>query len=201
MIRPYIYIITHTYTSEFYIGSRSANRTPASRDLWCNYFTSSKVIKERILLEGVDSFSAQVINEFNTPEEAFEAEQLLISKYISNPLCLNRTYQLIGKQAFLTTGTKRTVSEETRQKISKTLKSGAHKTYVRTEQHLEILSNNGKKTGGWNRGKSYNISKVSARKGCPSSRKGQHMPKHFCQHCGRIIGGISNFRKHLLNCS
>lgn len=197
MNKPYTYIITHSITGEFYIGSRSANRTQASTDLWRSYFTSSKLILERIKSEGTDSFVAQVINEFDTPEEAFAAEQLLISEHISNPLCLNKTYQLNGKQAFLTTGTKREHSTETRQKISQSLRAGAHRTYKRTDEHLAVLSENGKQTGGWNKGKSYSISKVSARKGQPSNRKGQSMPSYQCPCCDRTIGGANNLKKHL----
>jgi len=197
MNKPYTYIIIYNRTGEFYIGSRSANRTQALDDLWCRYFTSSKLINERIKSEGTDCFTAQVIDEFETPEEAFVAEQLMISERISNPLCLNKTYQINGKQAFLTTGTKREHSTETRAKISSTLKAGAHRTYERTDEHLAVLAANGKQSGGWNKGKTYTINKVSARKGQPSNRRGQSMPSYECPHCARTIGGLGNFNKHL----
>lgn len=196
MNKPYTYIITYVHTGEFYIGSRSANRTSAVDDLWHTYFTSSKLINERIKSEGTDCFTAQVIDEFDTPEEAFDAEQLMISERISNPLCLNKTYQLNGKQAFLTTGTKREHSAETRRKISESCKGKSGK-YERTDEHRAISSANGKKHGGWNKGKTYSISKVSARKGQPSNRRGQTMPSYNCPHCDRTIGGLGNFKKHL----
>lgn len=172
MNNPYTYIITYNRTGEFYIGSRSANRASAADDLWHTYFTSSKIVKERIKSEGTDCFTAQVIDEFETPEEAFVAEQILISERISNPLCLNKTYQLNGKQAFLTTGSKRELSADTRRKISKTLKAGAHRSYERTDEHLAILAANGKKTGGWNKGMTYKHSKPSPLKGRVSPNKG-----------------------------
>lgn len=197
MNNPYIYIITHNNTGEFYIGSRSANRTPASFDLWCEYFTSSKLVLERIKSEGTDSFTAQVIEEFETPEEAFVAEQQLISEHISNPLCLNKTYQLNGKQAFLTTGTKRELSAETRRKISETLRSGAHRTYNRSDEHLAILSANGKQNGGWNKGLTYKHSAPSPLKGRESPFKGKTQLKYSCPHCDRVLGGLNNFNKHI----
>lgn len=166
-------IIIYNHTGEFYIGSRSANRTSAADDLWHTYFTSSKLINERIKSEGTDCFTAQVIDEFDTPEEAFVAEQTMISERINDPLCLNKTYQLNGKQAFLTTGTKRDVSAETCSKISETLRSGAHRTYERTAEHLAVLSANGKQTGGWNKGMTYKHSVPSPLKGRVSPNKGK----------------------------
>ena len=174
MNKPYTYIITDRHTGEFYIGSRSANRTQASLDLWCVYFTSSKLVNERVKSKGKDCFDAQVIDEFETPEEAFIAEQKLISNNISNPLCLNKTFQLNGKRVFLTTGTKRTNSPEARKKISEALKG--RPSYIRTEKHLAILSENGKKTGGRNKGipaSPETRKKISeANKGRPGPNKG-----------------------------
>ena len=197
MNKPYTYIITYTSTGEFYIGSRSANRASAIDDLWHTYFTSSKLINERIKSEGTDCFTAQVIDEFDTPEEAFVAEQLMISERISNPLCLNKTYQLNGKQAFLTTGTKRDHSVETRSKISKSLLAGAHRTYERTDEHLAVLSANGKLTGGWNKGLTYKHTAPSPLKGRVSPRKGKTQPRYDCPHCDRVIGGMNNLNKHI----
>ena len=197
MNKPYTYIIVHNSSSEFYIGSRTANRASAIDDLWRTYFTSSKIINERIKIEGTTSFSAQVIEEFETPEEAFVAEQLMISERISDPLCLNKTFQLNGKQAFLTTGTKRDHSVETRSKISKSLLAGAHRTYERTDEHLAVLSANGKLTGGWNKGLTYKHTAPSPHKGRVSNRKGKSQPKYPCPHCERILGGLGNLNKHI----
>jgi hypothetical protein len=197
MNKPYTYIIIYNHTGEFYIGSRSANRTSAADDLWHTYFTSSKLINERIKSEGTDCFTAQVIDEFETPEEAFVAEQLMISERISNPLCLNKTYQLNGKQAFLTTGTKREHSTETRSKISKSLLEGAHRTYERTAEHLAVLAANGKLTGGHNKGTTYKHTAPSPHKGRVSPFKGKSQPKYPCPHCERTLGGLNNLNKHI----
>lgn len=196
MNKPYTYIITYDRTGEFYIGSRSANRASAVEDLWHVYFTSSKLINERIKDEGTSCFTAQVIDEFDTPEEAFVAEQTMISERISNPLCLNKTYQLNGKQAFLTTGTKRDVSDATRAKLSESGK-GVSGKYERTAEHLAILSANGKQTGGWNKGMTYKHSVPSPLKGRVSPNKGKSMPKYPCPHCERVLGGLNNLNKHI----
>ena len=198
MSKPYTYIIIHNRTGEFYIGSRSANRASAIDDLWHIYFTSSKLINERIKSEGIDCFTAQVIDEFDTPEEAFIAEQHLISERINDPLCLNKTYQINGKQAFLTTGIKRENSAETRHKISEALKG--RPSYKRTEEQLAILEEHKFQQGNipWNKGKSYSSPNISkALKGRVSPRKGQLMPQHICPACSRVIGGISNLKKHI----
>jgi|TARA_B110000977_G_C10827101_1_gene396567 hypothetical protein len=197
MNKPYTYIIFHNNSNEFYIGSRTANRASAYDDLWRIYFTSSKLIKERIKDEGTSCFTATIIDEFDTPEEAFVAEQLMISERINDPLCLNKTYQLNGKQAFLTTGTKRSHSTETRSKISKSLLEGAHRTYERTDEHLAVLTANGKQTGGWNKGTTYKHTAPSPHKGRVSPRKGKSQPKYPCPHCERTLGGLQNLNKHI----
>ena len=196
MNKPYTYIITYTSTGEFYIGSRSANRASAVDDLWHTYFTSSKLINERIKSEGTDCFTAQVIDEFDTPEEAFVAEQLMISERISNPLCLNKTYQLNGKQAFLTTGTNRSHSAETRQKISKSLKGCK---WAGADTQLAALKENAFTKGNtpWNKGTTYKHTAPSPLKGRVSPRKGKTQPRYDCPHCDRVIGGMNNLNKHI----
>lgn len=199
MNKSYTYIISHRSTGEFYYGSRGANTVPPEDDLWKKYFSSSKIINERRHTEGNDAFDAIVLEEFDTPEDAFVSEQHLIKNHIDNPLCLNRQYRDGTEGVFLTTGTKRSTSEETRKKISETLRSGAHKSYERTEEHIAILSENGKKTGGWNKGLSYKHTKPSPLKGRVSTFKGKSHPKTPCPHCGKLIGGSGshNLNKHI----
>ena len=196
MNKPYTYIITYTSTGEFYIGSRSANRTSAANDLWHTYFTSSKLINERIKSEGTDCFTAQVIDEFETPEEAFVAEQLMISERINDPLCLNKTYQLNGKQAFLTTGTTRSHSAATKRKISEAIKG---RTWAGADTQRAALKEHAFTSGStpWNKGKSYKTTVPSPLKGRVSPRKGKSQPKYPCPHCERVLGGLNNLNKHI----
>lgn len=197
-IKPYVYIIKHNKSGVYYIGSRSANKLPASKDLWHKYYSSSKKITELRKQDGNAAFETVVISEYASPEEAYTAEQQLIKEHINDPLCVNLQHRHNSTAVFLTTGTSRTISEESRQKISKTLRAGAHRTYERSEEHLEILRSNGRKTGGWNKGKTYKAPKISeALKGRVSPRKGQLMPKYTCPHCSRVIGGANNLNKHI----
>ena len=196
-IKPYIYIVTHNISKEFYIGCRTINKTSASDDLWVKYFTSSKRVLQRIKSEGTDSFTATILDEFETGEDAFDAEQLMISERINNPLCLNQQFQLNGKRRFLSTGVKRPpASAETRRKISEAnIRRGAGK-YKRTPEHLAQLSANGKKTGGWNKGTTYKHTAPSPLKGRVSPYKGVRQPKLPCPHCERLIG-YSQLPKHI----
>ena len=195
-IKPYIYIVTHNISKEFYIGCRTINKTSASDDLWVKYFTSSKRVLQRIKSEGTDSFTATVLDEFETGEDAFDAEQLMISERINNPLCLNQQFQLNGKRRFLSTGVKRPpASAETRRKLSESAKGKSGK-YKRTPEHLAQLSANGKKTGGWNKGTTYKHTAPSPLKGRVSPYKGVRQPKLPCPHCERLIG-YSQLPKHI----
>ena len=51
-IQPYVYMLTHRETGQFYIGYRSGNKVPARLDLGIYYKSSSNTVK-RI---GFDNF-------------------------------------------------------------------------------------------------------------------------------------------------
>lgn len=89
--RPYTYIITYKLTGEFYYGSRKENvkfKRPAVQDLGIFYKTSSKKIKEI----GIENFTYTVMDEYDTYDEAYEAEQRVIKINFDNPLILNRFF-------------------------------------------------------------------------------------------------------------
>lgn len=86
-IHPYVYMLTHRMTGQFYIGYRCANKMPAEVDL-PKYKSSSKLIKEM----GFDNFDWKILCEFDSGEEAYDFEQKLIKKNIDSPLCLNQNY-------------------------------------------------------------------------------------------------------------
>jgi len=136
MILPYVYILTHKTTQEFYIGYRYKNKVASSEDLGKVYFSSCSRVKDRF-----SEFEPQVIAEFFDPIDAFAHEQCLIKEHFKDPLCLNRVYQNTdGKRFFIppanhseeakkkigAASKKRVVSEETRQKMSLAAKSRTH---------------------------------------------------------------------------
>lgn len=106
----YVYTISFT-DSTYYIGYRGACQDPKS-DLLVKYFTSSKAVKEKLK---ICEHSSSIIYSGLSKEDAYNKEQELISKHISNPLCLNeRCYY--GRDGF------GIISQSAKLKISKTSK-------------------------------------------------------------------------------
>lgn len=62
---PYTYIITHIPSGKRYYGSRYA-RYCYPGDLWKNYFTSSRKIKNLIIKDGIESFSFSIRKIFDS---------------------------------------------------------------------------------------------------------------------------------------
>lgn len=94
---PYVYKITHKETGQFYIGSRySKNIKHHSEDLGFKYFTSSKLVKQL----GFENFKIEWIEEFHTPELAYDWEQMMIYVNLKDPLCLNKHCTFGKKKRF-----------------------------------------------------------------------------------------------------
>ena len=119
---PYCYKIIHKTTNQFYIGFRSGNSVKAYKDLGFKYFTSSKTVKEL----GFENFKIDWIEEFENHETAYKFEQLIIFESFKDPLCLNKNCTFGKQNKFSTSGTKRVHSEETKKKISNSLKGFRH---------------------------------------------------------------------------
>jgi len=96
---PYVYVVTHSHTKEFYIGVRWANKVPAIEDLGTYYFTSSKNVAPRF-----NEFNTKILAEFFDKDTAFEYEQQLIKEEWNSPLCLNKNYKNKKSTKFKCTG-------------------------------------------------------------------------------------------------
>ena len=120
--KPYIYKVTNLENHQYYIGSQCSGKK-----IGVNYFTSStnKAFKEGFKTYGGEKYKIEIIKEFEDPEKCVRAENYIIRNWmqLKDGLCLNRFYCCGGKKIFSRVGTHH--SEETRQKISKTLK-GTH---------------------------------------------------------------------------
>ena len=88
MYLPYVYIVTHKITGQFYIGMRSANKVPAELDLGTYYFTSSPNVKQHFA-----AFDQQIIAYFIDQQSAFMFENEQIKSHWGDPLLLNRHFQ------------------------------------------------------------------------------------------------------------
>lgn len=74
---PFVYLIRHIPSGKFYAGSRTAKGCHYS-DLWTNYFTSSKYVKELINSDGIDSFQILMIFECVGRNNALQFETTLL---------------------------------------------------------------------------------------------------------------------------
>ena len=139
---PYVYKLTHKENSQFYIGYREANLSPANLDIGFHYFTSSKTIQNI----GFDNFYIDIINEFDHIDRetaalaAYDLENKLISENFDDPLCLNGHYRSRNVKGFRnnkgTTGYKMTES-------NKILLSQRMKGRILNEAQRKSLSRSG----------------------------------------------------------
>ena len=92
---PYTYCITFLLTGQRYYGCRyAANKNVANpNEFWLTYFTSSKVIKDLILLHGKESFTCQIRQTFKTKEETVAWEHKFLTRIdaASNPDWFNKS--------------------------------------------------------------------------------------------------------------
>lgn len=109
IIPYYLYKITCVPTGEYYYGSRykhvQQNYLPED-DLWIRYYSSSRLVSQRIKEFGKDNFLADIIQIGHNLDEIFWAEQELIKNNIHDSLCLNKHYvnRYNARNIFLTAG-------------------------------------------------------------------------------------------------
>jgi hypothetical protein len=118
MRKPYFYIIKHIITQKYYAGCKINSRADSSNFMTeCGYQTSSNVIKDLILKDGLSSFNIIRIKHFETPSAALTYETRFLMKInaAENIMFYNRHN---GGQNFINKGGYR-LSESTKQKMRK----------------------------------------------------------------------------------
>jgi group I intron endonuclease len=155
----YIYIITNIINGHQYIGEHSTNKNPDND----NYLGSGHLLNKKIKQYGKENFKKEILEQFNTKQEAFNAQE----KYIK----LYKTHISYGGYNKDRTGgwcVNKECSEETRKKQSKIRKGkttwmcGKHHTdeskkKLREARKLQIPWNKGTKglQVAWNKGKPW----------------------------------------------
>jgi hypothetical protein len=89
-MKPYVYKLTGKDGS-FYFGVRWYYETTPEEDLFKNYFTSSNSVKKIIEEEGLNFFKTEILQVFETKEDALQYEYNLIKGSLNDNLCLNRS--------------------------------------------------------------------------------------------------------------
>ena len=118
MKSPYFYIIKHIPTGTYYAGCK-INKDADSSNLITSrgYKTTSKIVKQLINKDGLESFIVLKIKHFYTPEEALLYETRFLTKVSAaeNPKFLNRHN---GGKNFINKGGY-VLSESTKNKMKK----------------------------------------------------------------------------------
>ena len=203
----YTYRITNlnpTDNRKYYYGVRSSKCHPK----YDNYWSSSKYLKEDINKLGKDNFKKKIIKIFITRQEALKHEIFLHNKFnvAKNSVFYNRAKQT--NTGFDITGTNRSQSSITRQKISSSSKgkilSETHKNNIKIARQKQIMKPISEKTRlkmslaatGKSKSKEHIRKITKSRKGyIPStntkkkaSETMKNKPKVTCPHCN-ISGG------------
>jgi len=125
--QPYCYHITCIPTRQSYIGVRYANKVSAEQDLLVFYSTSSKPVNLLIEEHGKEAFRIDWIRTYNTKEEAWAEEMILLKEHdvLNNDLYLNAAIWPARNQKGENNGMYgKTHSAETRKKISEAQSKG-----------------------------------------------------------------------------
>lgn len=95
MVEPYyhiLYKIENLITNEYYIGGHS------TQNLTDKYFGSGSSLKENIKMYGKHNFIKKFLYFAESRKKLSEIEIQVISKHLSDPLCLNKKIGGFGKQ-------------------------------------------------------------------------------------------------------
>ena len=71
----YVYLITNLVNQKQYIGEHSTN------NLNDNYFSSSAYVKNAVKKYGTENFKIEILEQFNTKQTAFNAQEKYIKYY------------------------------------------------------------------------------------------------------------------------
>lgn len=199
-MKPYTYLIKHKPTGLVYYGVRTANKVDASKDLWKEYFTSSKKVHTLLEETGHDSFEIEIRKEFDTAEQAiaWEIKVLKRCKVLEDERWINAnvagyilpTDEIRAKISQFHKG--KTKSEEHRRKISEANK-GKPNTHCKTDEYRKMMSNITSGSGNGMYGKKHSLetlAKISAKnKGKPAVNKGKPMSEEQKRKQSEIMSG------------
>lgn len=202
---PYVYMVTHKITQEFYIGYRCYNvylNKPSSSD-FPRYKTSRKEITDNF-----SEYDWVILAEFFDADSAYEHEQLLIMEHRRDPLIMNKWCQRNGTRKFIRKGP---LSKEHRKKVTEINIKKSQCPEIKKKISLAITG-----THWYNNG----VSSMQARE-CPEGyvpgrltgtftsegarkagmgNKGKHQEITSCPHCGTTGGKTTLKQHHFDNC-
>ena len=209
---PYTYIITHLPTNVKYYGVQyKKNCTP--EDLGVKYFSSSKVLKQLILEDGIENFSFEVRKIFESKHKALEWERKFLTRIDAarSPMWFNLrngsgnnsggySLSFVTRQRM-----SKPKSEEHRKKLKEHLDNKRKMpewTEERKESHRKRMIghtfNNGRKHESFSEERCQAISKRLI--GNKNGAKPHNMKIVVCPHCGKQGAGGNMTRYHFDKC-
>jgi hypothetical protein len=132
----YVYRLDHISNSSFYIGYKKSSRPPFDD----GYLSSSSYVKKI----GTQNFSKTIIAVFFHHDDAYAYEQQLIWENLKDPNLLNKQYSRGGisraiapmspetRKRISDLAKRRTCSEETREKLSKSTSGSSNPMFEKT---------------------------------------------------------------------
>lgn len=226
--KPYVYKLIHKESKEFYFGVRWGNKYPAELDLGKRYKTSSKIVKPRF-----DEFYIDSITEFTDNEAAIDHEQRLIESHWGDPLLLNKAIQVSkkfrcqghtqetrqkmsdSKKGKAPNNKGKSLSEETKQKISKAQIGKKHSEETKERIRLKAIGNQrgvgNKSRTGQKQSKEERLKKSIALSGEKNPFYGKrhseeskeklraalkNRPKIQCPHCSKNLDPANYGKSH-----
>lgn len=125
---PFTYVITHLATGKRYYGARYSRGCQPS-DLWTQYFTSSRVIRQLVKVEGKAAFKAEVRKVFSSIEVCLEWELKVLTRlhvgtngrWYNKSAGGKRFYSVLDREKNPNFGKHWHLPQETRNKIATSL--------------------------------------------------------------------------------
>lgn len=196
MNKPHIYKITNNLNGKFYYGVHNGKQTK-------KYMGSGKLLKQAYKKHGKENFSKEILLLFDTAEEAYEYESIIVSqKIVDNPMCYNLRLGGDGANEISIAKLqkwKKDNPEEFSKNQSKNGRKGGKARIADKDSHVEMAKAGARAT----LEKYPNHINKMAKIGIASQIKnGTHMSQQRkkCIHCGceSVPGNIS--RWHNDNC-
>ena len=168
MSSHYVYAIVNKINLKLYFGSHSWDGEGLDK----NYYGSGTAIKRAVRKYGKDNFIVYPIKFYDTIEECRQAEEQLLNKYniADNPYCYNLKNAAVGWTSEDLKG--KTVSEETRKKLSQAFKGEKHPNYGK-----HLTEETRKKISQAHKGKTVTFSEEH-RKNLSQAMKGKNNPMY-----------------------
>lgn len=185
--KPHIYKIVNKINGKFYYGVHNGKNTD-------KYMGSGTTLKNAYKKYGIENFSKEILLWFDTIEEAYEYEAIIVTEeMINNPMCYNMQTGGLGG---------RTVSEETLKRMSESKKGENNPFYGKnlSYDHKQKISESNK----------YKIRSDKTKQKMRKPKSDSHKEKMSyakitnkvvkCPYCTKDVNDATKNTWHFKNC-